>query len=70
MEIFEKSLSSELFNKTLNTAVESFKRAKNEKNQEKPYYGYAENELRLPMTIFQQAAELKEFTIPESFYFE
>jgi hypothetical protein len=66
IQIFEKSLLNEAFQSTLKSAIESFKGAK-----DSFYLFYqAENSLRSALTIFGQAAQLKEYTFPIQAGFE
>lgn len=58
MQIFEKSLSNNEFQKDLKSAVDKFNGAKNN-------FYYAENALRIPLTIFRQSAELQEYSYPK-----
>jgi hypothetical protein len=60
MQIFENSLSNQEFRRDLQSAVQQFNSV-----QEDVFY-YAENSLRIPLTIYHQSAQLKEYSYPES----
>jgi hypothetical protein len=60
MQVFEKSLKSKEFQKDLKAAVKSFNLAKEDGN-----YYYAEDALRIALTIYRQAAQLQEYSYPE-----
>ncbi len=60
LQVFEKSLSNVEFQKDLKSAVEKFNNAHGEHS-----FYYAENSLRIPLTIYYQSAHLKEYSYPE-----
>lgn len=62
--VFEKSLSCDVFKRDLNQAVTLFRKCQQATDQDKNYHS-AEDDLRIPLTIFRQADELEEYTFPE-----
>lgn len=60
MQVFKKSLANEEFQSDLKTAVNQFNNV-----QEEGSFYYAENSLRIPLTIYHQSAQLKEYSYPE-----
>ncbi|KAF3361900.1 hypothetical protein PHSC3_001554 [Chlamydiales bacterium STE3] len=65
MQIFEKSLSNEEFQRDLKSAVNQF----NSVNREDSFY-YADSSLRIPLTIYYQSAQLKGYSYPEDAHME
>lgn len=68
LEVFEKSLGSQLFVTTLTKATQGCTKAK--ADQDNTMWRSAENNLRLALTIFRQSAKMEEFSIPKQFYME
>ena len=60
MQVFEKSLANDEFQRDLKAAVKQF----NSVQGESSFY-YAENSLRIPLTIYHQSAQLKDYSYPE-----
>jgi len=60
MQVFEKSLANKEFQIDLKVAIKQF----NSLQGEIPLY-HAENSLRIPLTIYHQSAQLKDYTYPQ-----
>jgi hypothetical protein len=61
IQVFERSLSNAEFQRDLKFAVKEFNDV-----QEQDSFCYAENVLRIPLTIYGQSANLKEYSSPKN----